>query len=251
MTITANRELNRYVDQELRSFGVAASEHIYKGALVGVDRSTGFVRNLVVGDSFAGVAYEEMDNSTGSDGDLSVRLYTQGDFILTVNAATQAMVGQTVYATGNDATTVAPTPGSSLAGILMAVVGSSTGIVRILPFGIHSIEQQIQTQLTGSTSAATTHVVMVTQRPIKVMSAQALYLTAPDQGALDVGTTLADPDEVVNNFNLAALSANTATLLPLVGRTVAAGVSLLAKVGQASSAAGAGGLLTLRYIELP
>jgi len=251
VAITASRELNRYVDQELRSFGVAASEHIYKGALVGVDRSTGLARNLLAGDSFAGIAYEEIDNSGGQDGDLSVRVYTQGDFILTVDSATQAQVGQTVYATGNDVTTVSPTPGSSLAGVLMSVVGSNMGIVRILPFAIHSVEQQTQTALVGSTSSTSTHVIMITQRPIKVMSAQALYLTPPDQGALDVGFTLADPDDVVNNFNLATLSANTAALLPLAGRNVPAGISLLAKIGQASSSAGAGGTLTLRYIELP
>ena len=46
MALTANRELNRYVDQELRSFPVAASQHVWKGALVGVDRSTGYVQFL-------------------------------------------------------------------------------------------------------------------------------------------------------------------------------------------------------------
>ena len=36
MSLTANREVDHYVDQELRSFQVAASKHIYKGALVGL-----------------------------------------------------------------------------------------------------------------------------------------------------------------------------------------------------------------------
>ncbi len=251
MAITANRELNRYVDQELRSFGVAAGEHIYKGALVGVERASGYVRNLVAGDSFAGVAYESVDNSGGNDADRAVRVYTQGDFILAIANGAQALAGQAVYAVDNESLTANPEAGASQAGILMAVVGMNTGIVRITPFAMPSVEQQIQCSLSGSTSAAVTHVVMITQRPIRVVSADVVYLTAPDQGALDVGYTLADPDDVVNGFDLTSLSANTVAALSLSGRDVPAGVSLLAKVGQASSSAGTGGLLTLRYLELP
>ncbi len=251
MALTANRELNRYVDQELRSFGVAASEHIYKGALVGIERTSGFVRALVGGDAFAGIAYEEIDNSNGQDGDLSVRLYTQGDFIVTVNGALQSYAGIPVYAVNDDAMTAIPTNGVTMAGTLVAVVGSSLGIVRIQPLSVLAVEQHVQTRLTGSTSADTTHVVMSTNRAIRVVSAQVLYLTPPDQGALDVGFTLVEPDDVVNNFNLASLSANTAQVLTLAGRSVPAATSLLARVGQASAAAGAGGILTIRFVEIP
>jgi hypothetical protein len=44
MALTANREINRYVDQELRSYRVAGGAHVFKGALVGVNRTTGFAR---------------------------------------------------------------------------------------------------------------------------------------------------------------------------------------------------------------
>ena len=37
MALTANRQVDHYVDQELRSFQVAASAHVYKGAFVGLD----------------------------------------------------------------------------------------------------------------------------------------------------------------------------------------------------------------------
>jgi len=251
VALTANRELNRYVDQELRSFGVAASEHVYKGAIVGLDRATGYARPLIAGDSFAGIAYEEIDNSGGQDGDVSIRVYTQGDFIVTVNSAVQSLSGMPVYALNDDSMTVAPGNGSSMAGTLMSVVGSSLGIVRIDTFGIHEIEHQVQVPLTGSTSSETTHVALLTQRPLRIISAEVLYITPPDQGALNVGHTLADPDDAVNNFNLASLSANSTQLLTLSSRAVPAGVSLLAKVGQASASAGSGGLLSLRYIELP
>ncbi|MCA9254923.1 MAG: hypothetical protein KDA33_04770 [Phycisphaerales bacterium] len=251
MALTANRELNRYVDQELRSFGVAASEHIFKGALVGVDRSSGFVRPLAAGDTFAGVAYEEIDNSAGQDGDLSIRLYTQGDFILTVNGATQNLVGAPVYAGDDDATSVTPTGAQTTAGVLIAVVGSNLGIVRIGPLATSAIERVIQAPIAGSTSGATTHTLMTTQHAIRVVSAQTLYLTPPDQGTLDVGFSVADPDDVVDNFNLATLAANGVQSLTLAARDVPAGVSLLARVGQASASAGVGGVVSIRYIELP
>ena len=68
MALTASRELNRFVDQELRSFSVAAVARVFKGAIVGVERSTGHVRNLQSGDQFAGIAYEEVNNSVGAGG---------------------------------------------------------------------------------------------------------------------------------------------------------------------------------------
>ena len=63
MALTANRELNRFVDQELRSFGVAAAEKVFKGALVGIDRSSGFVRNLVSGWIHKGSTSERFRSS--------------------------------------------------------------------------------------------------------------------------------------------------------------------------------------------
>lgn len=251
MPLTVNRELNRYVDQELRSFGVAASEHIFKGALVGFNRATGQVRNLVGGDVFAGIAYEEMDNGSGQDGDRSVRLYTQGDFILTVNSATAARVGSAVYASDNEVTTVFPLPGGSYCGILVAVVGTNLGIVRIAPMAAPQIEHQVQVPLASSTTAATTNPVLITQRAVRVLTAQVSFNTPPDTGLLDVGTDNADPDELVNAFNLASLTPNTPTTLTLSTTDVAGGLRIWAKVGQATSAAGVGGLLSVRYIELP
>src|SRR5512140_3738312 len=108
MALTANRELSRYVDQELRSFPVAAAEHIWKGALVGVDRATGGARNLIAGDAFAGVAYEEADNTGGDDGAISVRLYTQGDFVLPVQNVAAALVGSPVFALSTEEAEVTP-----------------------------------------------------------------------------------------------------------------------------------------------
>ncbi|HVP11857.1 MAG TPA: hypothetical protein VMV94_11805 [Phycisphaerae bacterium] len=251
MALTANRELNRYVDQELRTFPVAASQHIYKGAIVGVNRSTGHVRHLVAGDLFAGIAYEEMDNNGGAGGDKMVRLYTQGDFVLTVNNATQASVGGSVYATSDEVTSVVASQGASYCGMLMAVVATNTGIVRIQPLAAGQVEHVVSVRLDSLTSAATKNAVMITQRAVKVISIDVSFLTVPNAGNLDVGTGPTTPNQLVAAFNLATLTPNTPTSLTLASRDVAKGLHVWAKVGQASSTAGECGMLTVRYVELP
>lgn len=251
MAITTNRELNRYVDQELRSFPVAATTHIYKGAIVGVDRASGYVRNLVAGDVFAGIAYEETDNSAGSNGDESVRVYTQGDFIMPANGASQALVGGPVFALDNESTSLTPGVGGSYCGMLVGVAGTNVGIVRISPMATPQVELEANVRLDSSLSAATTNPVLITQRPIKVLHAQVSFNTVPNSGALDVGTGNTTPNEIVSAFDLSTLTANTPASLTINFANVAKGLRVWAKVGQASSTAGVGGLLSLRYIELP
>lgn len=134
--ITQNRELSRYVDQELRSLPVAAGECIYKGALVGIEKGTGFVRHLVAGDKFAGIAYEEIDNRDGaSGGEQFVRVYTQGDFVLPVSDARQECCGEPVYAIDNEILCLSPV-GASYAGVVVNYAGQDRAIVRIQPFTV-------------------------------------------------------------------------------------------------------------------
>jgi hypothetical protein len=240
------------VDQELRTFPVAASAHIYKGALVGMERSTGFVRNLVAGDVFAGVAYEEMDNTAGaSGGELSVRLYTQGDFALPVNNATQGWAGAPVFAVDNQSTTVQAQLGGSLCGTLVNVTGSNQGIVRILALAAPQAELSVSAPLASSLSGTTTNPVLITQRAIKVTSVQASFNTVPNSGNLDVGTDNTNPNQIVAAFNLATLTAHVPANLTLAGRDVAKNLRIWARVGQATTTAGVGGLLTVRFFELP
>lgn len=97
MALTANREVNRYVDQELRSHAVAASVHVYKGGFVGLNTS-GYARPLTAGDRLLGLAYEEKDNSSGANGDVSVRVFTFGDFEHTLSGAAVTDIGRPVFA---------------------------------------------------------------------------------------------------------------------------------------------------------
>jgi hypothetical protein len=110
MTLSANRDVEHYVDQELRSLKVAAGAHIFKGALVGL--ASGYARPLAAGDLFVGIAYEEIDNTGGVAGDRSVRVYTLGDFGHPLTGAAQSNIGDAVYASADDTLTLTSTANS-------------------------------------------------------------------------------------------------------------------------------------------
>ena len=131
MALTANRDVDHYIDQELRSLRVAQQKHVYKGALVGLS-SGGYAQPLTAGDPFVGVAYEEIDNGSGSDGDLSVRVYTLGDFGLALSGATAADAGRPVFASADDTLTFSAA-GNSYVGIVQEFVSSGQIILRIDP----------------------------------------------------------------------------------------------------------------------
>ncbi len=131
MALTASREVDRYVDQELRSFQVKDATTIYKGAFVGLD-GDGYARGLVAGDPFVGIAYEKIDNSAGADGDLSVRVYTLGDFELSLSGATIASLGRPVFASADDTLTFTGA-GNSYVGLVQDVSAANKIILRIDP----------------------------------------------------------------------------------------------------------------------
>ncbi len=131
MALTKNREVDHYVDQELRALPVAATKRIYKGALVGVN-SSGYAQPLTAGDRFAGIAYEEIDNSAGANGSISVRIYTEGDFGLPLAGATIAHVGRPVFASADDTLTFS-CAGNSYVGVVQDVPSSGSIILRIDP----------------------------------------------------------------------------------------------------------------------
>lgn len=107
MALTANREVDHYIDQELRGYQVAAGVRVYKGGIVGLN-SSGYARPLVAGDQFLGISYEEADNTTGSNGTLSARVFTLGDFGLTLTGAVVADIGRAVYAVDDNTITFDP-----------------------------------------------------------------------------------------------------------------------------------------------
>ncbi len=135
MALTSSSEVDHYVDQELRSFQVVAGNHVYKGSLVGLAAS-GYARALIAGDPFVGIAYEEMDNSAGSSGDLSVRVYTLGDFGMTLTGATVADIGRPVFASADDTLTFSGS-GNCYVGLVQNVVSTNEIILRLDPGKMH------------------------------------------------------------------------------------------------------------------
>jgi len=130
MALAANRELNRYVDNVLRAFPVKAGAHIYKGAFVGRDAASGYARALEAGDPFEGVAYEEIDNTGGADGDVRVRVDTISDVNVPLAGAAITDRGATVYASDDETATLTST-GNSALGKLVDL--ADTGVVILRP----------------------------------------------------------------------------------------------------------------------
>ncbi len=125
MTLSANRNVDRFIDNELRSLKVLATTHIYKGALLGF--SSGYVRPLVAGDEFAGVAYEEVNN-TGSSGDKSVRVFPDAYFSHALVGADEAHNKSAVYASADDTLTYTPTA-NSFVGWQVCLLAANTILV--------------------------------------------------------------------------------------------------------------------------
>ena len=134
MALTANREVDHYVDQELRSLPAAAYVKIYKGALVGV-RHDGYARGLVAGDRFAGIAYEELDNTDGGSGSKSVRVYTLGDFALALTGVEEYHRLKEVYATDDETLSLTAGPRSSFVGHVVDKLGTGQALVRLGALG--------------------------------------------------------------------------------------------------------------------
>ena len=81
----------------------ASNVNLYAGTLAFFDASTGYIvaDDNAGANAFAGIVYQQCDNSGGSAGDLEVELYTDGIFRLTGSSFTQATNGDLVYAIDN------------------------------------------------------------------------------------------------------------------------------------------------------
>jgi len=132
MALTENREVEHFVDQEIRRYPVAAGAQVFKGGFVGLD-TNGYARPLNAGDQCVGLAYEQADNSNGIDGEKHVRVYTQGDFLLTLAGATRANIGQAVYASDDETLTFTATA-NSLVGVCVDVPSNGQIILRLEPY---------------------------------------------------------------------------------------------------------------------
>ncbi len=244
MALSSDVSIDRYVDQQLRTLAVKAGEIIYRGALVGLDRTSGYVRPLQAGDQFQGLAYEHCDNSSGSNGDREIILFTQGDFEFALSGVTKSSIGKPVFATDDNTLTLSGSNGSYV-GKIVDVPVTGKIILRIDPQRrlTHTITVPLQSQ----TGSSTSNPVGTFSSDIIVVAVRVWFETVPDAGSLDVGTDNTDPDEIVDNFDLSTLTAHQPSNLTLAGTSVSANTRIWAKVGAANSTAGVGGGLSLEY----
>lgn len=101
MAVTANQVTPKR-EGDRRSYPVAASVHIYEGTLVFLT-AAGYATDVTATgvNGFLGVAVGEADNSSGSAGDITVEVWSEGEFTLTGSGFVQADVGSKVYAEDN------------------------------------------------------------------------------------------------------------------------------------------------------
>ena len=67
------------------AYPVIASDVIYEGAAVG-ENVSGYARPLTAGDVFLGFAIEQADNSSGSAGDIDVKVESKGYIKLAISS---------------------------------------------------------------------------------------------------------------------------------------------------------------------
>lgn len=134
MALTANLELVFYATQELIELPVDDSASIYKGAFVGRNRSTGYMRPLTAGDEFVGVAYAAALNTASGHtaGGINVQLHQMVDIVHALTGVASADIGKDVYASDDGTLTLTPT-GNSRIGRIVAVESSNMARVRCMP----------------------------------------------------------------------------------------------------------------------
>lgn len=117
-----------YAVGDILEYPVIASDIVYEGAAVG-ENASGYARPLEAGDVFLGFAEKQADNSSGSAGDVNVRVKSRGyikaaitDGAITLNDR------QAVYMSDDDTFTLTSTS-NSLVGYVAQWVSTGYAIV--------------------------------------------------------------------------------------------------------------------------
>ncbi len=122
----------RRKDGALVACPVGAGVHVFKGALLAV-AATGLVQPAsdAPGLVFAGVAYEEADNTGGAAGAKSVRVLKTGVFTLAKAGATPSDAGKTALVVDDATVATAATADNIACGVVVGIEGGAHLQVRI------------------------------------------------------------------------------------------------------------------------
>lgn len=134
MTATTTARESRRKDGEIIAYPVAAGTKIPKGVLVNIN-AAGYAANSsdTAGETFAGVSYETIDNSTGAAGDLFIRVDTTGTFQFVDGSANGAQtdVGVEFKIVDNQTVTDAATTNNIKCGICVESISANATRLRI------------------------------------------------------------------------------------------------------------------------
>ncbi|MBK8913589.1 MAG: hypothetical protein IPM64_03140 [Phycisphaerales bacterium] len=136
MPLSADRNVDFFASAESIELGVDADAIIYKGAFVGRNRATTFVRPLTAGDEFLGVAMAHCDNSAvgAVAGAKRVRLQQGVDIVHGVPSSGASDIGRPVFASDDGTLTLSPA-GTSRVGRIVAWDSAASVRVRCEPVG--------------------------------------------------------------------------------------------------------------------
>jgi hypothetical protein len=130
MALTGSYEAEGKVGA-LIQYKVAGQVHIYKGALVSLNSDGYAVPGAdTSGYKFIGVAYEDADNTSGTDGAVSIRVLKTGSFLYPIASVEQSDMGEKAYIT-DDGEVATSTENHILAGYICEIPSSGTVRVRI------------------------------------------------------------------------------------------------------------------------
>ena len=133
MTATTTAREAKRKDGGIIAYPMAAVKSP-KGALVNIN-AAGFATNSsdTAGETFAGVAYETVDNSAGSAGDLGIRVETTGTFVFIDGGGNGAQtdVGIAFKVTDNQTVTDAATTNNISVGVAVESISATSVRIRI------------------------------------------------------------------------------------------------------------------------
>ena len=154
MAVTANQVIEKREGR--RSYPVAASVHIYEGTLVFLT-AAGYATDVTATgvNGFVGVAVGEVDNSSGSAGDLTVEVWAEGEFVLQGTGFAQADVGSKVYAEDNYTVGVSISTASVPIGMVTEYISSTKIRVDIDAVGTGALPVAPLTTITPADAAGT------------------------------------------------------------------------------------------------
>jgi len=117
-----------YEKGDMNDVPVIASDIIYEGAAVS-ENGSGYARPLNTADNyFLGFAQSQADNSSGSAGDINVKLVRKGSIKLAVTSVAIDDIGKIVYATDDNTFDITSTT-SPKVGTVKRFVESGVAIV--------------------------------------------------------------------------------------------------------------------------